>query len=218
MLRKIVALMLVVTIALTGVMKSAYADSSNLGFTANSREEDSSTNDYGVIDLADHLSDAVDMGKWMLAGVTGWNGFSALSGGAAMMTGLAGAGGVVGGGAVAGIGVLGTAPVIAAQTVMDRVLRDDDQLPSEEREARGVGRAMIAVGTVAGTTGTVGTIAAAGSVAGLSGAGITSGLAAIGSVVGGGMGAGIAVTVAAPAVATIAISYGAYKVWQYVTR
>jgi hypothetical protein len=106
--------MLVVTIALTGVMKSAYADSSNLGFTANSREEDSSTNDYGVIDLADHLSDAVDMGKWMLAGVTGWNGFSALSGGAAMMTGLAGAGGVVGGGAVAGIGVLGTAPVIAA--------------------------------------------------------------------------------------------------------
>jgi hypothetical protein len=217
-LRKIVALMLVVTIALTGVMKSAYADSSNLGFTANSREEDSSTNDYGVIDLADHLSDAVDMGKWMLAGVTGWNGFSALSGGAAMMTGLAGAGGVVGGGAVAGIGVLGTAPVIVAQTVMDRVLRDDDLLPSEERQARGVGRAMIAVGTVAGTTGTVGTIAAAGSVAGLSGAGITSGLAAIGSVVGGGMGAGIAVTVAAPAVATIAISYGAYKVWQYMTE
>jgi hypothetical protein len=210
--------MLVVTIAFTGVVKPAYADSSNLGFTANHREEDKSTNDYGAIDLATNLSNAVDLGKWTLAGVTGWNGFSALSGGAAMMTGLAGAGGVVGGGAVAGIGVLGTAPVIAAQAVMDKVLRDDDRLLSGEREARGVGRAMIAVGTVAGTTGTVGTIAAAGSVAGLSGAGITSGLAAIGSVVGGGMGAGIAVTVAAPAVATIAISYGAYKVWQSVTR
>ena len=210
--------MLVVTIALTGFIKPVYADSSNLGFTANSQEEESSINDYGVIELADHLSDAVDMGKWMLAGVTGWNGFSALSGGAAMITGLAGAGSVVGGGAVAGIGVLGTAPVVAAQAVMDKVLRDDDRLPSEEREARGVGRAMIAVGTVAGTTGTVGTIAAAGSVAGLSGAGITSGLAAIGSVVGGGMSAGIAVTVAAPAVATVAISYGAYKIWQYLTK
>jgi hypothetical protein len=210
--------MLVVTIVFTGVMKPAYADSSNLGSTANNQEEDSSTNDYGVIDIVNNLKDAVDLGKWTLAGVAGWNGFSALSGGAAMMTGLAGAGGVVGGGAVAGIGVLGTAPVIAAQAVMDNVLRDDDRLLSGEREARGVGRSMIAVGTIPGTTGTVGTIAAAGSVAGLSGAGITSGLAAIGSVVGGGMSAGIAVTVAAPAVATIAISYGAYKIWQYMTK
>jgi hypothetical protein len=194
------------------------ADSSNLGFFANDREEDSSTNNYGVMDLVNNLKDARDVGKWMLAGVAGWNGLSELSGGAAMMTGLAGAGGVVGGGAVAGIGVLSTAPIIAAQAVMDKVLSDNDRLPSGEREARGVGRAMIAVGTVAGTTGTVGTIAAAGNVAGLSGAGITSGLAAIGSVVGGGMSAGIAVTVAAPAVATIAISYGAYKIWQQMTK
>jgi hypothetical protein len=217
-LRKLVVFMLVVTIVFTGVMKPAYAESSNLGFTANNQEEDSSANDYGVVNLVNNLKDAVNLGKWTLAGVAGWNGFSALSGGAAMMTGLAGAGGVVGGGAVAGIGVLGTAPVIAAQAVMDNVLRDDDRLLSGEREARGVGRSMIAVGTIAGTTGTVGTIAAAGSVAGLSGAGITSGLAAIGSVVGGGMSAGIAVTVAAPAVATIAISYGAYKIWQHMTK
>jgi hypothetical protein len=216
-LRKLVVLMLVVTIAFTGIMKPAYA-SSGLEFTANNQEEDSSANDYGVVDIVDNLKDAVDVGKWTLAGVAGWSGLSELSGGAAMITGLAGAGSVVGGGAVAGIGVLGTAPAIAAQAVMDKVLRDDDRLLSGEREARRVGRSMIAVGTIAGTTGTVGTIAAAGSVAGLSGAGITSGLAAIGSVVGGGMSAGIAVTVAAPAVATIAISYGAYKVWQYLTR
>lgn len=222
MLQKLFVLMLVVTIAFTGIMKPAYADSSNSAFTANDRGEDNSTNNYDAIDFVSNLKedvdDAVDVGKWLLAGAAGWNGLSELSGGAAMITGLAGAGSVVGGGAVAGIGVLGTAPVIAAQAVMDKVLRDDDRLPSEERQARGVGRAMIAVGTVAGTTGTVGTIAAAGSVAGLSGAGITSGLAAIGSVVGGGMSAGIAVTVAAPAVATIAISYGAYKIWQYVNK
>jgi hypothetical protein len=217
-LRKIVALMLMVTIALTGVIKPAYADSSNSGFTANHREDDRFTNNYNAIDLTSNLNDVVDVGKWILGGVAGWSGLSELSGGAAMMAGLAGAGSVVGGGAVAGIGVLGTAPAIAAQAVMDKVLRDDDRLLSGEREARRVGRSMIAVGTIAGTTGTVGTIAAAGSVAGLSGAGITSGLAAIGSVVGGGMSAGIALTVAAPAVATIAISYGAYKIWQHVTR
>lgn len=218
MLRKLVVLMLVVTIAFTGIMKPAYADSSSSGFTSHSQEEDNSSNDYSAIDLVGNLNDAVDVGKWMLAGVAGLNGLNGLSGGAAIMSGLAGAGGVVGGGAVAGIGMLGATPVVAAQAVMDKVLGDDDRLPSGEREARGVGRAMITVGTFAGTTGTVGTIAAAGSVAGLSGAGITSGLAAIGSVVGGGMSAGIAVTVAAPAVATIAISYGAYKIWQYVTK
>lgn len=219
MLRKLFVLMLVVTIAFTGIMKPAYADSSNLvGLTANDREEHNATNNYGEIDLASNLSDAVDVGKWLLAGAAGLNGLNGLSGGAAMMSGLAGAGGVVGGGAVAGIGMLGAAPVVAAQAVMDKVLGDDDRLPSKEREAREVGRAMIAVGTAAGTTGAVGTIAAAGSVAGLSGAGITSGLAAIGSVVGGGMSAGVAVTVAAPAVATVAISYGAYKIWQHVTK
>jgi hypothetical protein len=202
----------------TGIMKPAYADSSNSGFTSNNQEEDNSTNEYGAMDFVSNLNDAVDVGKWMIAGVAGLNGLHELSSGAAMLSGLAGAGGDVGGGAVAGIGVLGTAPVIAAQAVMDKVLRDDDRLPSREREARGVGRAMIAVGTVAGTTGTVGTIAAAGSVAGLSGAGITSGLAAIGSVVGGGMSAGIALTVAAPAVATIAVSYGTYKIWQHMTK
>jgi hypothetical protein len=51
-------------------------------------------------------------------------------------------------------------------------------------------------------------------------AGITSGLATIESksVVGDGMSDGIAVTVAAPAVATIAIDYGAYKIWHHVTK
>ena len=210
--------MLVVTIAFTGIMQPAYADSSNLELTANNQEEDSSDNDYNVIDLMNNVKNAVDLEKWTFAGVAGWNGFSELSGGSAMMSRLAKAGGFIGGGAVAGIEILGTAPVIAAQAMMQKVLGDDTGLSSKEREARSVGRNMIGVGTMAGATGTVGTIAAAGSVAGLSGAGITSGLAAIGSVVGGGMSAGIAVAVAAPAVATVAISYGTYKIWQYVTK
>jgi hypothetical protein len=134
-----------------------------------------------------------------------------------MMQGLAMVGGVVGGGAVAGIGVLGAAPAAAAKMVMNQVLEDDDRLSEEEREARAVGRTMTTVGAVAGSVGTAGAIATAGSVAGLSGAGITSGLAAIGGTVGGGMGAGIVITVAAPAVVAASVGYGAYKVWQWMT-
>jgi hypothetical protein len=139
------------------------------------------------------------------------------TGGAGMMSGLAAVGGVVGGGAVAGIGVLGAAPAAAAKMMMNQVLEDDDRLSDEEREARAVGRTMTTVGAVAGSVGTAGAIATAGSVAGLSGAGITSGLAAIGGTVGGGMGAGIALTVAAPAVVAAGVGYGAYKIWQWMT-
>ncbi|CDS47972.1 hypothetical protein [Polaromonas sp. CG9_12] len=49
-----------------------------------------------------------------------------------------------------------------------------------------------------------------GSVAGLGAAGITSGLAAVGSLVGGGMAAGLVVTAAAP-IAVGALGYGLYK-------
>jgi hypothetical protein len=48
----------------------------------------------------------------------------------------------------------------------------------------------------------------------LSAAGITSGLAAVGGMVGGGMAAGVAVTAAAPAVAAAAVGYGTYRIWK----
>jgi choline-glycine betaine transporter len=67
-----------------------------------------------------------------------------------------------------------------------------------------------AAGTVAGAAGSVGTVAAAGTVTGLGATGITSGLAAIGGVVGGGMATGLAITVAAPLVIGGA-AYGLYK-------
>jgi hypothetical protein len=179
----------------------------------NNRETADAIN--GTIKFVDNTKTAMKVAQGLGAGgvVAG----TAAAGGAGMMSGLAAVGGVVGGGAVAGIGVLGAAPIAAAQMVMNQVLEDDARLSNEEREARAVGRTMTTVGAVAGTAGTVGTIAAAGSVAGLSGAGITSGLAAIGGTVGGGMGAGIAITVAAPAVVAAGVGYGAYKIWQWLT-
>ncbi|MBD2092007.1 hypothetical protein H6F67_19350 [Microcoleus sp. FACHB-1515] len=71
-----------------------------------------------------------------------------------------------------------------------------------------------ATGYVAGIVGDVAAISSLGSVAGLSGAGIASGLATIGSVVGGGMVAGLAITVAAPAVAALAVGAGVHYLSQ----
>ncbi len=151
-------------------------------------------------------------------GVIGAAGAAAGLSGAGIMSGLATVGGVVGGGAVAGIGVLGVAPAAITNLAMNKVLEDNERLTEDEREARAVGRAMTTVGAVAGTAGAVGTVAAAGSVAGVSAAGITSGLAAVGATVGGGMAAGVAVTVAAPAVAAAAVGYGAYRFWKWLSE
>jgi hypothetical protein len=78
-----------------------------------------------------------------------------------------------------------------------------------EKDAAKVG----AVGAAAGAAGSVSTVAAVGAVGGLGAAGITSGLATVGSVVGGGMAAGLAVTAAAP-IAIGAAAYGLYKWWK----
>ena len=64
-------------------------------------------------------------------------------------------------------------------------------------------------GGVAGAAGSVGTVAALG-VPGLGMTGITSGLAAVGGVVGGGMATGLIITAAAP-VAVGAACYGLYR-------
>lgn len=158
-------------------------------------------------------------------GMVGATGAAAGLSGAGIMSGLATVGGVVGGGAVAGIGALGVAPATVTKIAMDQVLKDDQSLPNDEREARAVGRTMTTVGAVAGTAGAVGTVAAAGSVAGLSAAGITSGLAAVGAPVAAVAGsvvspmvAGVAVTVAAPAVAAAAVGYGAYRFWKWLSE
>jgi hypothetical protein len=70
--------------------------------------------------------------------------------------------------------------------------------------------AAVPVGTVAAVT----AIGLAGAEGVVGAAAITSGLAGVGSLVGGGMAAGIGLTVAAPAVATVAAGYGMYKLAQ----
>lgn len=132
--------------------------------------------------------------------------------GAGVMSGLA----AVGGTAIGGLGVLATAPAAVSVVAMRRVLKDDPALATEERGARAAGRTGTVVGAVGGAAGAVTAISAAGTVGGLSAAGITSGLAAIGGAVGGGMVAGVAVTVAAPAAAAVAVGYGVYKLVKWI--
>ncbi|MFI3155027.1 MAG: hypothetical protein QX199_02605 [Methylococcaceae bacterium] len=69
-----------------------------------------------------------------------------------------------------------------------------------------------AAGATTGAAGSIGTVAALG-VSGLGATGITSGLAALGSVFGGGMATGLVITVAAP-VALGAAAYGLYELFK----
>jgi len=71
-----------------------------------------------------------------------------------------------------------------------------------------LGDVVEGVGYLAGLAGDIAAISSMGAVSGLGGAGITSGLAAIGSLVGGGMVAGVAVTAVAPAVAAVTVDAG----------
>lgn len=151
-------------------------------------------------------------------GVVSATGAAAGLSGAGIMSGLATVGGVVGSGAVAGVGVLGAAPGAITKIAMNQVLKDEDTLPSDEREARQLGRNMTTVGAITGTASAVGAVAASRSVAGVNAAGITSGLAAVGGAFGGGMAAGVVVTAAAPAVAAAALGYGAYRVWKWCSE
>jgi len=131
--------------------------------------------------------------------------------GPGIMSGLAAYGAIVGGGAVAGLVVLGAAPALASVAIMNRALRADGDLPYGERAARTAGRIGSAAGALAGSTGAVAVVSAVG-VSGLSAAGISSGLAAIGTAVGGvGMAAGAMAVVAAPAAVAAALGYLIYR-------
>lgn len=147
--------------------------------------------------------------------------------GSGVMSGLAAVGGTVGGGAVLGAATLaGSAGAGVATILNNTVLKDDENLDYDEREARSVGRAATLVGAGAATAGGIATVAASGTVAGLSAAGITSGLAAIGATTGAVTGIaatgasamviGTATVVAAPAVAAAAIGMGVYQVFKWL--
>ena len=131
--------------------------------------------------------------------------------GPGIMSGLARYGSITGGGAVSGLLLLGLATGGATLVAMNTELRDDRFLPENERAARTAGRIGSAVGLAAGSAGTALAVSTLGT-PGLSGAGITSGLAALGSVFGGGMKAGTKCAIVIPALTAIIFGYAAYTI------
>lgn len=136
--------------------------------------------------------------------------------GPGIMSGLAAHGSIVGGGVVAGLVTLSALPALASVAMINHALREDDDLPTAERTARTAGRAGSAIGALAGSAGGVAMVSALG-VPGLGAAGITSGLAAVGGAVGGGMAAGTMCVLAAPAAAAAAVGYLIYRFVLWLT-
>jgi Lecithin retinol acyltransferase len=143
------------------------------------------------------------------AGVVSAVGSVAGVSGAGVMSGLATAGSLVGGGAAMGPLVLALGPAALSIGAVQLGLRGDKTLPKVENRARRDGRVASVAGAAAASAGGMAAIAAAGTT-GLSAVGITSGLAAIGTAVGGGMVAGTVAVAAAPAVVAGAVGMGAY--------
>ncbi len=139
-------------------------------------------------------------------GVVTTLGGAAIRSGPNLMSGLA----AVGGSVVGGIVVLGGVSGLLAGGTMCIALRDKEMLPAEERQARRVGRYGAIGGAAVGVGVAVHTVGAMG-IAGYSAAGLTSGLAALGGVVGGGMAQGVLVTMFIPALFAAGIGYLLYR-------
>jgi len=115
-----------------------------------------------------------------------------------LMSGLAKLGGNVVTGTVLSAGAVGLATTYG----MCRLLPDRDFLTHEERAARRIGRCAAGAGSVAGTGASVYALGAMG-IAGYSAVGLTTGFAGLGATVGGGMGAGVIVAMALPALLSV---------------
>lgn len=105
--------------------------------------------------------------------------------------------------------------ITAAAATNNTLLKDDDSLDNEERASRSVGRKMSYIGGIGGAVGSLSAISVSGAVVGLSGAGIISGISAIGATIGGGMITGSIIVAALPAVAATGVGYGVYKALQW---
>lgn len=155
----------------------------------------------GAVSVVSAVGSAGALGAVSAAGtVVGLSGPGVMSGLASMA--------VVGSGAMAGLATLAAAPgTVAALVVNKTLLKDNPVLDKDERDARSAGRVGAYTGALAATGGGVAAVSAMGTV-GVSAAGITSGLAAIG---GGTMVTGVAVVVAAPAAAAAVVGYAVYR-------
>lgn len=126
--------------------------------------------------------------------------------GSNLMSGLA----TIGGSVVGGMMVLGGASGLLSCGAMYVTLRDKPMLPNEERQARRVGRYGAVGGVALGVGVAVHTIGAMG-VAGYSASGLTSGLAALGGLIGGGMAQGVLATMLIPVAFATGIGYLLYR-------
>lgn len=152
------------------------------------------------------VSGAAAVGGIGVVAAAGTPGLSA----AGIMSGLAAIGPA---GVMGGLVTVGAMPGLASAAIMQVALKDDEALPAGERTARRVGRTTSVAGATAATVGGVVAVSQAGVVAGLSAAGISSGLAAIGGT----MAVGTGIVVAGPAVAAAGIGFMSYRVARRVS-
>lgn len=121
--------------------------------------------------------------------------------------------------AVSAMVTVGSTSAAGAVSLMNgTVFRDGEYLTLDERLARERGRRASVLGGTLGTFASLGAVGALGSTFGLSSAGITSGLAAIGGVVGGGVGMGSMLVVAAPAATASVAGFGAYRLVRWLRK
>lgn len=121
--------------------------------------------------------------------------------------------------AVSTLAMVGSTTAAGAVRLMNNTMfRDGEYLTLDERLARERGRRASVVGGTVGTVASIGAIGMLGSTFGLSSAGITSGLATIGGVFGGGVGIGSMLVAAAPAATASVAGYGAYRLVRWLRQ
>jgi lecithin:retinol acyltransferase len=121
----------------------------------------------------------------------------------------------LGGSAIGGVTVVAGAGAVVGAGTMMLALRDKPYLTDQERTARRAGRIAGVGGAAVGTWAAVQSVGALG-IAGYGAAGLSSGLAALGSVAGGGMVTGVAVVGAIPLLAAFGFALLAYRLMRWL--
>jgi hypothetical protein len=124
---------------------------------------------------------------------------------AGLMSGMAS----LGRGPAFGLAVLSTMPAAASVGAVHRVLKDDPRLGARERRARRDARGVASGTAAAGPLVVRGVVHMLGRGAGA--ARLASGLRALGTLAGGGMGTGIAVAIVLPAAITFGLAWLFYR-------
>lgn len=127
-----------------------------------------------------------------------------------LMSGLA----AVGGTAMGGLVVLSAVAGLLTSLAVGAGMRDKPSLSEGERQIRRAGRYGAVTGATLGVGVNVSLVGAMG-VSGYSAVGISTGLAALGGIVGGGMAAGVGAALLLVVVATVALSCLAYHLTQW---